>query len=173
MQTITMNVGDSFVVGGSTVVQFDRAGNDHIRLTIDAPEKARLVRGAAADSADIQARLECLAREISEDVSALDAEESKELIGAFVSELFLALAKQSQREERRQKVVDGIAAAKAKGVKFGRARTPLPDNFDECRQAWRDGELSLQEAADFCGMNRDTFRRAVRRREEPADCAAP
>ena len=129
----------------------------------------------AADSpdADLQARLELLAQEIDEEISRLDAAQSKELIGAFVSELFLSLARQSQREDRRQKVVEGIAAAKAKGVKFGRARIPLPDNFDEYRQAWRDGEISLQAAANACGMHEATFRRAVQRREEAAVRAAP
>lgn len=175
MQTITMNVGDSFVVGGDTTVQFDRAGNDRIHLMIDAPQKVKVLRSTPADSlrADLQVRLEYLAKEIGEEISALDAAQGKELIGAFVSELFLSLARQGQREERRQKAVEGIAAAKAKGVKIGRSRTPLPDNFDAYRQAWRDGELSLQAAADACGMHKATFRRAAQREEETAISAAP
>lgn len=173
MYSITMKTGDRLTLGKNTVVQLDRANQDSVHLMIDAPQKGKVVRGTPADSADLRERLECLAKEIDEEISALDAAQSKELIGAFVSELFLSLARQRQREERRQKQAAGIAAAKAKGVKFGRARTPLPDNFDECRQAWRDGELSLREAADSCGMGKATFQRAVVREERTASCAAP
>ena len=160
MYSITMKTGDRLTLGKNTVVQLDRANQDSVHLMIDAPQKGKVVRGTPADSADLRERLECLAKEIDEEISALDAAQSKELSGAFVPELC-------------QKQAAGIAAAKAKGVKFGRARTPLPDNFDECRQAWRDGELSLREAADSCGMGKATFQRAVVREERTASCAAP
>ena len=78
------------------------------------------------------------------------------------------MAEQSRKEERRQKQAEGIAAAKAKGVRFGRPGKPLPDNFDEARRAWRKGELSLQQAADLCGIPRGTFYNAVVRREQTA-----
>lgn len=174
MYSISMNVGDSFTLGGNTVVQLDRASNGRIHLTIDAPKKVKVVRGGSTDSAgeDLQAQLEHMAKEIDAGIAEMDAAQSKELISAFVSEVFLSLARQSQKEERRRKQAEGIAAAKARGVKFGPARKPLPDNFDECHRAWRDGDLSLREAADSCGMRRDTFWRAIQREEGAGSCAS-
>ena len=123
-------------------------------------------------SGEIQAQLQDLAEEIVSRISGLDDSVSTEqLLGGLVSELFLTVAKERQREERRQKQAEGIAAAKARGVRFGPARKPLPDNFDNCYRAWRDGEMSLTEAADGCGMVRASFRRAVARREQSDICA--
>ena len=122
----------------------------------------------AAKHKEMQDQLKDLAREIVSDLSALGPEQSKELLGGFVSELFLAVAEQSRKEERRQKQAEGIAAAKAKGVRFGRPGKPLPENFDELHRAWRGGELSLQQAADACGIPRGTFYNAALRREQAA-----
>ena len=171
MYSITMNIGDTLTFGDDSVVQLDRIGNGRVRLMIDAPHKAKVVRGAAMDAKELQMRLQCLAQELDDEIATLNSDQSKELIGAFVSELFLSLARQSQREERRQKAAESVAAAKAKGVKLGQSRVPLPDNFDVCRQAWRSGELTLQAAADSCGMVRTTFQRAVQRQERRAGAA--
>ena len=121
---------------------------------------------------DIQAQLQAMAEEIVSRITALDASVSTEqLLGALVSELFLTSARERQREERRQRQAEGIAAAKAKGVRFGPSPKPLPGNFERCYTAWRDGELSLTEAADLCGMARASFRRAAARREQAGSCA--
>lgn len=117
------------------------------------------------DKEQLQEKLKVLAAEISSDLSTLEASQSKELLSDFVSDLFLAVTERQRREERRQKQADGIAAAKAKGVRFGRTRKPVPDNFDEIHQAWRDGELTLQKAADMCGLSRGTFYGIAVRRE--------
>lgn len=117
---------------------------------------------------ELRGQLKALAQEIVSSLSGLDPEQSRELLGGFVSDLFLSVAEQSRKEERRQKQAEGIAAAKAKGVRFGRPGKPLPDNFDEARRAWRAGELSLQQAADLCGIPRGTFYNAVVRREQTA-----
>lgn len=124
-----------------------------------------------ADTANLQTQLEALAKEIVSDLSSLEAAQRQELLGTFVSELFLAAAEQSRQETRRQKQAEAIAAAKARGVRFGRTAKPLPEKFDACYQAWRDGKLSLTEAADACGMVRSSFSRAAMRREQSADCA--
>ncbi len=92
--------------------------------------------------------------------------ENKELMDAFLSEMFLALAKASSRRERRKRQAEGIAAAKARGVQFGKKTPPLPENFDMIRQAWRNGEYSLIDAAKLCGMPKSTFYNAVQRAEE-------
>ena len=118
------------------------------------------------DKLRLQAKLSALSEEISADLSRLEEAESKELLSDFVSELFLAAADRRRRTERRQRQAEGIAAAKAKGVRFGRAAKPLPDNFEEVRQMWRRGECTLQQAADACGMPRGTFYSASARAEK-------
>lgn len=119
----------------------------------------------------LQEKLKIAAEEISSDLCTLEIAQSKELLSDFVSDLFLAVTERQRREERRQKQAEGIAAAKAKGVRFGRTRKPVPDNFDQIHQAWRDGELSLQKAADLCGLSRGTFYGIAVRREQTEDRA--
>ena len=79
----------------------------------------------------IQAKLKALAEEISTNLSQLEGLQRKEVLSDFVSDLFLSVAKQDQQEVRRQRQADGIAAAKARGVRFGPSRKPLPEDFDE------------------------------------------
>ena len=57
----------------------------------------------------------------------------------------------------RKRQAEGIAAAKARGVKFGRPPMPLPDNFYAVHQAWRSKKISLDQAAEACGMPVGTF----------------
>ena len=104
-----------------------------------------------------------LAQDVLSEISKLDPSHSKELLGAFVSELFLSVAEEERREYRRQKQAEGIAAAKARGVRFGARRKPLPDNFEACREAWQGGQMTLRPAAGACGMPHATFRDAVMR----------
>lgn len=113
----------------------------------------------------LQEKLKTLAEEISTELAALDEERSRALLSDFVSDLFFAAAERRREEIRRQRQAEGIAAAKAKGVQFGPSRKPLPDNFDSCYRAWRDGEMSLTEAANHCGMVKTSFRRAAARME--------
>lgn len=123
-----------------------------------------------ADKKQLQDKLNALAEEITADLSHLEVIQRKEVLSDFVSELFLRMAKQDQKETRQQKQADGIAAAKARGVQFGPSRKPLPENFDRCYQAWRNGQMSKSQAAQSCGMTRVAFWRAVERMEE--DCSA-
>ena len=125
----------------------------------------------------LQTKLKELAEEISEDLSALEAEQGKELLSDFVSDLFLAAAKRRQQQERRRRQAEGIAAAKARGVRFGRAGMPAPENFDRLHQAWRNGqmtlngEMSLQQAANACGISKGTFHGMAVRKEKAESCA--
>ena len=113
-------------------------------------------------------RLRKLASEIVSELSTLESAQSKELLGSFVSELFLSVAKQEHHEKRCRRQAEAMAAAKARGVRFGAQRRALPENFEELRQAWRDGEMSLKEAAEACGIPKSTFHEAVRRVERAA-----
>ena len=121
------------------------------------------------DGAQIQTELRQLAQEIAASLSDLDAASGRALVSDFVSELFFQLAEQQRREDRRQKQAQGIAAAKARGVRFGRAAKPVPDGFDQLHRAWREGRISLKKAAESCGMTRGTFYTVALRREQQED----
>lgn len=116
-------------------------------------------------SGETQARVQQLAQDVLRVISELDPAHSRELLGSFVSELFLSFAEEERREYRRQQQAEGIAAARERGVKFGRARKPLPESFEEYREAWRGGQMTLREAASACGMSHATFRNAALRVE--------
>lgn len=94
------------------------------------------------------------------DMPLLDTRRGKDLMGTFLSDIVLqvlSFAAENERSNIRQRQAEGIAAAKAKGVKFGRPPIPLPDNFPAVHQAWRGKKLTLQQAADACGMPVGTF----------------
>ena len=118
---------------------------------------------------DIQSQLRDLAQEIASDIVAADLPHSQELLGTFVSALALAVADQTRRAERRQKQAEGIAKAKAKGVRFGPAARPLPESFSECYRAWQDGTMTVVEAAAVCGISRNAFYRGAARMKETED----
>lgn len=120
-------------------------------------------------SGPTQDHLQQLAREVMSEISELDPSHSAELLGAFVSELFFLEAEQRQRETRRQKQAKGIAAAKAKGVRFGPKPGTMPDDFEELRQAWRNKKIPLSVAAELCGVPRSTFYDAALRAETAAE----
>ena len=119
-----------------------------------------------------QAQLRSFAQKVVTELSETAPDRSEELINTLIAELAMSAADQRRRKERRQKQAEGIALAKAKGVRFGRPAATLPDDFDESYQAWRDGEMSLLEAAKSCGMGRSTFYSAALRKEQAADQAA-
>ena len=115
--------------------------------------------------AELQSQLKELAREIGSGLSELEPSQSKDLLGAFVSELFLTVAEQTQHRDRQQRQAEKIAAAKLRGIRFGPAAKALPDNFYECRDAWRNGQMTLRQAAEACGMPHSSFHDAVVRTE--------
>lgn len=94
------------------------------------------------------------------DMPILDTRREKNLLGTFISDLILALLSYVAESEYRtihQRQAEGIAAAKARGFKFGRPPKPLPENFHEVYQKWKTGKLSVAEAARQCDMPRSTF----------------
>lgn len=119
-----------------------------------------------SDGQQLEDCLPDLAEDIVKRISDQDPEHSQEILSSFVAQLFLVATKQTMSRERRARQAEGIAKAKAKGVKFGVERKPLPDNFDEVRAAWRNREMNLKEAAKLCGMAATTFYDAVRRAEQ-------
>ena len=84
----------------------------------------------------------------------------EDLLGTFISDVvlqILSFVAQNERENIHTRQAEGIAEAKAKGVKFGRPEMPLPDNFQEMYEAWKNREISVREAASNCGMPTSTF----------------
>ncbi len=94
------------------------------------------------------------------DMPLLDTRRGKDLMGTFLSDIVLqvlSFVAENERRNIRQRQAEGIAAAKARGVKFGRPSKALPDNFEQIHRKWRRGQLKLQEAADACAMPVSTF----------------
>lgn len=94
------------------------------------------------------------------DMPILDTRREKGLLGTFISDLVLTLLSYVAENERttiRQRQAEGIAAAKARGVHFGRTPKPLPDNFYEVYQRWKMKKITIAQAARECGMPQTTF----------------
>lgn len=103
------------------------------------------------------------------DMPLLDTRREKNLLGTLISDIVLALLSYVAENERmniKQRQVEGIAAAKARGVKFGRPPLPLPDNFYQVHKEWRAGKISVTQAAKACGLPQSTFFRKAKEYEE-------
>lgn len=103
------------------------------------------------------------------DMPILDTRREKNLLGTLISDIVLTLfsyAAENERVNIRQRQAEGIAAAKARGVKFGRPELPPPDCFREVHSAWRKKKLTLKQAAEICGMPEGTFYAKARKLEE-------
>lgn len=95
------------------------------------------------------------------DMPLLDTRRGKDLMGTFLSDIVLqvlSFVSENERTNIRQRQAEGIAAAKAKGIRFGRAPKPLPDGFHDAYQRWKRGEITGTAAARDCGMPLSTFR---------------
>lgn len=95
------------------------------------------------------------------DMPLLDTRRGKDLMGTFLSDIVLqvlSFVAENERQNIRQRQAEGIAAAKARGVRFGRPPKPLPENFPCIYRSWKSGNLTGIEAAKQCGMPLSTFR---------------
>ena len=94
------------------------------------------------------------------DMPLLDTRRGKDLMGTFLSDIVLQVISfvvENERANIRQRQAEGIAAAKARGVRFGRPPRPLPENFREVHRQWRNKKITLRQAAEACGMPEGTF----------------
>lgn len=94
------------------------------------------------------------------DMPLLDTRREKNLLGTFISDIVLALLSYVAENERiniKQRQAEGIAVAKARGVKFGRPPKPIPDNFYDVYQQWKAKKITLKQAALLCNMPETTF----------------
>ena len=95
------------------------------------------------------------------DMPLLDTRRGKDLMGTFLSDIVLqvlSFVAENERINIRQRQAEGIAAAKARGVRFGRPPKPLPENFHFLYLQWKNGEITGSAAAKACGMPLATFR---------------
>lgn len=95
------------------------------------------------------------------DMPLLDTRRGKDLMGTFLSDIVLqvlSFVAENERTNIRQRQAEGIAAAKAKGIRFGRPPQPLPPNFHTVYQQWKQGEITGTMAAKECHMPLSTFR---------------
>ncbi len=119
---------------------------------------------------EIQNEWRVITKEIGADICVidmplLDTRQGKDLMGTFIADLvlqILSFVAQSERENIRKRQEQGIAAAKAKGVRFGRPETPLPDNFGKLVKDWEKKRTSLEEILKLCNMSEATFYRKLR-----------
>jgi len=94
------------------------------------------------------------------DMPLLDTRLNKDLMGTFIADLvlqILSFVAQSERENIRKRQAQGISAAKARGVKFGRPIKAMPDHFGELVKKWEQGLITTKEMLKQCGICRSTL----------------
>ena len=99
------------------------------------------------------------------DMPLLDTRQGRDLTGTLIADIVLQLLSyvaQTERENIRKRQAEGIAAAKARGVRFGRERLAPPPGFRKMARLWREGSISASAAAEKLDMSRDTFLRRAR-----------
>ena len=95
------------------------------------------------------------------DMPLLDTRRGKDLMGTFLSDIVLqvlSFVAENERSSIRQRQAEGIAAAKAKGIRFGRPPHPLPPNFHAVYRQWKQGQITGTAAAEECHIPLSTFR---------------
>lgn len=119
---------------------------------------------------EIQNQWRVLTKELKVDICVLDmplldTRRDKDLLGTFVADLVLQILSFTSENERnaiRERQRQGIAAAKARGIKFGRPEKKIPDDFGDLVKKWEKGALSADELSKQCDMSMATFYRRVR-----------
>ena len=98
------------------------------------------------------------------DMPLLDTTKTKDLLGTFISDVVLQLLSfvaENERENIRQRQAEGIAAAKARGVQFGKPVIPMPENFPELYREWEESRITITELAKLCNMGRSTMYKRI------------
>ena len=154
----------------------------------DRPQYRRLLRRLKPNDALIVKSIDRLGRNYNEileqwriitkekgadvvvlDMPLLDTRAHKDLTGTLIADIVLQLLSyvaQTEREFIRQRQAEGIAAAKARGVRFGRPCLPVAEDFAEVYSMWQAGEISIRAASKRLGVSHQTFERWARIMEE-------
>ena len=119
---------------------------------------------------EIQNQWRILTKEIGIDVCVidmplLDTRRDKDLMGTFIADLvlqILSFVSESERVNIRKRQEQGIAAAKARGVRFGRPEKPIPKDFTTIIKSWEKGKITFDEVIEKCGFSEATFYRRLR-----------
>ena len=122
------------------------------------------------DYEEIQNQWRILTKEIGIDICVidmplLDTRNGKDLMGTFIADLvlqILSFVAQSERENIRKRQKQGIAAAKAKGVKFGRPQKDIPEDFEKLVNLWEQKQISFDEVISQLDMSGSTFYRKLK-----------
>lgn len=99
------------------------------------------------------------------DMPLLDTRTGKDLMGTFISDLvlqILSFVAQNERENIKKRQAQGIAAAKARGVRFGRPEKPIPNDFGDIVKRWERKEIKISDVVRICDMSEPTFYRKLR-----------
>ena len=117
---------------------------------------------------EIQQQWKVITQDIGADIKVLDmplldtSEKCGDLDRRFIADLVLQILSyvaQTERELIHKRQEEGIAAAKRRGVKFGRKSLKLPENFDFVKNQYKSGDITYRKAAEMCGMKPSTFYR--------------
>ena len=103
------------------------------------------------------------------DMPILDTRRGKDLLGTFLSDIVLqvlSFVADNERKNIPQRQKEGIEAAKLRGVRFGRPRTPMPDNFVQVYKRWSLKEITGEQAAKLCNITSSTFYRCANEQKE-------
>lgn len=120
---------------------------------------------------EIQNQWRVLTKEIGADICVidmplLDTRQGKDLMGTFIADLvlqILSFVAQSERENIRKRQLQGIAAAKVKGVRFGRPEKEIPSEFISLIRKWKQKKITLAEILNRCQISESTFYRRLRK----------
>ena len=99
------------------------------------------------------------------DMPLLDTRTAKDLMGTFIADLvlqILSFVAENERVNIKKRQEQGIAAAKAKGVRFGRPEKPVPEDFSEIVRRWERQELNIKDVLLLCGMSNASLYRRLR-----------
>ncbi len=119
---------------------------------------------------EIQKQWRVLTKEIGIDICVidmplLDTRQGKDLMGTFIADLvlqILSFVAQSERENIRKRQAQGIAAAKERGIKFGRPIINIPVDFENIISLRNSREIKTKEALELCNMSKSTFYRKLK-----------
>ena len=171
-----IKVLEEFGVPAKNIYKDKQSGSDFAR-----PAYKRLIRRLRGEDVLVVKSIDRLGRDYAEileqwrvitkvkgaaivelDMPLLDTRKEKDLIGTLVADLVLQIMScfaQIERDFIKQRQAEGIAAAKARGVKFGRPAIPIPENFSEIKEKWKAGKISSRQAGKVLGVSYHTFLR--------------